>query len=361
MPQTLTINFPDRVLLSALQEAYERGELITVLSPFEEGPTRLVDVPVIDVDTAAGKFRVKRVGDDSGKWLKIAHILSVKFSSGQTIDSPEGQAYWETIQGRRDQKAEWHAELSTPHRAPDISKAPYGVSAQLVGDGTRIPGPPGSKRDVELWMVQSRHSGLTGIDVKDAMSAKRVCGLVEASYWEMAHAWLTSEFMWPDWIRNNEIGPLVPHATVTKVFRWAQANPSDLVNLFIAKSWAKHRLFKPSENQLTEADARRLTRLGLCSEAAKAPLEVLRDFALSRDIRSVLKARGLKSANRDHGLAQLQEIGVTEADAVREELCATPGFEGKFCLFAPCGLTWGEWQDVRTWHHTMVGAFMDFI
>lgn len=347
-------------LIRALAACRESGEVITVQSPFEEGPTRLVDVPVIAIDVAAQKFQVKRVGDDIGKWFAIRHIQSITLRSGETLVSPDGEAYWKEIQSRRGQKAEWRDELAKPHHIPDVSKAPYGVRAQLTGDGTRIPGPPGSKRDVELWIVRSRHSGLTSINVKDAIAARRVCGLVEASYWDMAQAWLACEFEWSDWMRTNAQDSLVPAGTVTKVFRWGQATSADLVSLFMAKSWARHRIFTPSENQLTVADAKRLASIDLCVEAEKAPLELIFEHALSRDIRSVLKARGLKSVDRDHGLAQLQEIAVTEADAVRADLCATPGFVGKWCLSAPCGLTWSEWQDFRSWHSAMVYAFCEF-
>lgn len=348
-------------LMLALEACLESGEVITVHSPFEDGPTRLIAVPVIAIDVAAQKFQVKRVGDDIGKWFAIRHIQSITLRLGETLASPDGEAYWKEIQSRRRQKAEWRDELAKPHHIPDVSKAPYGVRAQLTGTGTRIPGPPGSKRDVELWIVRSRHSSLTGINVKDAIAARRVCGLVEASYWDMVQAWLTCEFEWPDWMRTNAKGGLVPAGTVTKVFRWGQATPADLVSLFMAKSWEQHQIFKPSVNQLTVADAERLARIGLCVETEKAPLGVIFEHALSRDIRAVLKTRGLKSVDRDHGLAQLQEIAVTEAEAVRAALCATPGFVGRWCLSAPCSLTWSEWQDFRTWHSTMVHAFCEFI
>lgn len=176
----------------------------------------------------------------------------------------------------------------------------------------------------------------------------------------MAQAWLACEFEWSDWVRTNAQGSLVPAGTVTKVFRWGQATPIDLVNLFMAKSWERHRVFKPTENHLTIADAKRLAGIGLCVEIEKAPLELIFEHALLRDIRSVLKARGLKSLDRDHGLAQLQEIAVVEADAVRTALCATRGFVGKWCLSAPCSLKWSEWQDFRTWHSAMVCAFCEF-
>lgn len=164
-------------LMRALETCCESGEVITVQSPFEDGPTRLVEVPVIAIDVAAQKFQIKRIGDDRGKWFAIRHIKSITLRSGETLASPDGEAYWKEIQSRRGQKAEWHDELAKPHHIPDVSKAPYGVRAQLTGDGTRIPGRPGSKRDIELWIVRSRHSGLTGIDVKDAIAARRVCGL----------------------------------------------------------------------------------------------------------------------------------------------------------------------------------------
>ena len=347
-------------LMRALEACHKSGEVITVQSPFEDGPTRLVDVPVIDIDVAAQKFQVKRVGDDIGKWFAIRHIQSITLLSGETLASADGEAYWKEIQSRRGRKAEWHNELAKPHHIPDVSKAPYGVRAQLIGDGTRIPGPPGSKREVELWIVRSNHSGLTGIDVKDSIAARRVCGLVEASYWNIVQAWLACEFEWPDWIRTNTQGGLVPAGTVTKVFRWGQETPADLVSLFMAKSWERHRIFKPSDNQLTVADAKRLGRIGLCVEAENMPLNLIFEHALSRDIRSILKARGLKSMDRDHGLAQLQEIAVTDADAVHAALRATPGFGGKWCLLAPCSLTWSEWQDFRKWHSAMVYAFCEF-
>lgn len=347
-------------LMRALEASRESGEVITVKSPFEDGPTRLVDVPVIAIDVVAQKFQVKRVGDDIGKWFAIRHIQSITLCTGETITSPDGNAYWEEIQSRRGQKAEWREELAKPHHIPDFSKAPYGVRVQLMGDGTRIPGPPGSKRDVELWVVRSNRSGMTGIDVKDAIAARRVCGLVEASYWEMAQAWLACEFEWPNWVRTNAHGSLIPAGTVTKVFRWGQTAPADLVSLFMTKSWDRHRFFTPSEGLLTLTDARRLARIGLCIEAEKSQLEPIFERALSRDIRSVLKARGLKSVDRDHGLAQLQEIAIKEADAVRAALCATPGFVEKWCLCAPCNLTWSEWQDFRTWHSAMVRAFCEF-
>ena len=211
-----------------------------------------------------------------------------------------------------------------------------------------------------MWIVRSNHSGLTGIDVKDSIAARRVCGLVEASYWNIVQAWLACEFEWPDWIRTNTQGGLVPAGTVTKVFRWGQETPADLVSLFMAKSWERHRIFKPSDNQLTVADAKRVGRIGLCVEAENMPLNLIFEHALSRDIRSILKARGLKSMDRDHGLAQLQEIAVTDADAVHAALRATPGFVGKWCLLAPCSLTWSEWQDFRKWHSAMVYAFCEF-
>ncbi len=348
-------------LMRALETCRESGEVITVLSPFEEGPTRLIDVPVIAINVAAQKFQVKRVGDDIGKWLAIRHIQNITLRSGETLTSPDGEAYWKEIQSRRRKKAEWCDELAKPHHIPDVSKAPYGVRAQLTGDGTRIPGPPGSKRDVEFWIVRSPHSGSAGINVKDAIAARRVCGLVEASYWGTVQAWLSCEFEWPNWVRTKALGGLVPAETVTKVFRWGQATPADLVNLFMAKSWERHQIFKPSENQLTVTDARRLAKVGLCAEVEKAPLELIFKHALSRDIRSVLKARGLKSTDRDHGLAQLQEIAVMEANGVRAALCATPGFMGKWCLSAPCSLTWSEWQNFRTWHCAMVSAFCEFL
>ena len=347
-------------LMRALEACHESGEVITVQSPFEDGPTRLVDVPVIAIDLAAQKFQVRRVGDDIGKWLAIRHIQSITLRSGETLASPDGEAYWKEIQKRRGKKAEWRDELAKSHHIPDVSKAPHGVRAQLTGNGTRIPGPPGSRRDVELWIVRSPHSGLTSIEVKDSMAARRVCGLVEASYWDMTQAWLACEFEWPDWVRTNAKGGVVPAETVTKVFRWGQATPAELVNLFMAKSWERHRIFKPSDNQLTVADAKRLARIGLCVEAEKAPLEVLFEYALARDIRSILKARGLKFLDRDHGLAQLEEIADAESEAVRSALCATPGFVGKWCLLAPCSLTWSEWQDFRTWHSAMVYAFCEF-
>ncbi len=354
-------NIAIATLMRALVACRESGEVITVQSPFEDGPTRLVDVPVIATDVAAQKFQVKRVGDDIGKWFAIRHIQSITLRTGETLASPDGVAYWKDIQSRRGQKAAWRDELAKPNHIPDISKAPYGVRAQLTGDGTRIPGSPHSKREVELWIVRSHHSGLTGIYVKNAIAARRVCGLIEASYWDMVQAWLACEFEWPDWVRTHARGGLViPAETVTKVFRWGQVTPADLVSLFMAKSWERHRIFKPSENQLTMADAKRLADIGLCVAAEKAPIEPIFEHALSRDIRSVLKARGLKSVDRDHGLAQLQAIAVTEADAVHAALCATPGFVGKWFLSPPCGLTWSEWQDFRTWHSAMVYAFCEF-
>ena len=347
-------------LIRALVDCCESGEVITVQSPFEEGPTRLIDVPVIAIDVTAQKFQIKRVGDDIGKWFAIRHIQSITLRSGVMLVSPDGEAYWKDIQSRRGQKAEWRDELTKPHHIPDVSKAPYGVRAQLTGDGIRIPGPPGSKRDVELYIVSSRRSGLTSISVKNAIAARRVCGLVEASYWDMAQAWLACEFEWSDWMRTNAQSSLAPAETMTKVFRWGQATSADLVSLFMAKSWARHQIFKPSENQLTVADMRRLASIDLCVEAEKAPLELVFEYALSRDIRSVLKARGLKSVDRNHGLAQLQAIAITEADTVHADLCATPGFVEKWCLSAPCGLTWSEWQNFRTCHFAMIRAFCEF-
>lgn len=353
-------NTPIATLMRALEACHETGEVVTVQSPFEDGPTRLVGVPVIAIDRAAQKFQVRRVGDDIGKWLAIRHIQSITLRSGETLSSPDGEAYWKEIQNRRGKKAEWRDELAKPDHIPDASKAPSGVRAQLMGSGTQIPGAAGSGRDVELWTVRSHHSGLTSIEVKDTVAAKRVCGLVEASYWDMAQAWLACEFEWPDWVGTNAKGGAVPAETVTKVFRWGQVTPAELVNLFMAKSWERHRIFKPSDNQLTVADATRLARIGLCVEAEKAPLEVLFEYALARDIRSILKVRGLKSLDRDHGLAQLKEIAVVESETVRAALCATPGFVGKWCLSPPCSLTWSEWQDFRAWHSSMVYAFCEF-
>jgi hypothetical protein len=45
-------------LMQALEACSESGEVITVQSPFEDGPTRLVDVPVIAIDVAAQKFKL---------------------------------------------------------------------------------------------------------------------------------------------------------------------------------------------------------------------------------------------------------------------------------------------------------------
>ena len=347
-------------LMRTLVACRESGEVITVQSPFEDGPTRLVNILVIAVDVSAQKFLVKRDGDDFGKWFAIRHIQGITLRSGETITSPDGEAYWREIQNRRNQKAEWRNELVKPYHIPDVSKAPYGVRAQLMGDGTRIPGPPGSKRDVELWTVKSSYSGITSIYVKDAIAARRVCSLVEVTYWDMAQAWLTCEFEWPDWVRTNAQGSLVSANTATKVFRWGQTTPSDLVNLFMAKSWAAHRIFRPSVDQLTVADAKRLATKGLCVEVENAPLEHIFEYAGVQAIRSVLKERGLKSLSRDHGLALLQEIAVMEADTVRSSLCSKRGFVGKWCLLPPCGLTWSEWQNFRSWHYAMVYAFCEF-
>ena len=348
------------LLLHTLAVCCASGETVTVQSPFEEDPGRLIDVSVIAIDQARKKFQIKRVGDDVGKWFSRRHILGITLRSGEKLTSPEGEAYWKEIQSRRAQKAEWRDELAKPNHVPDESKAPYGVRAQVFGDSTCVPASSRSGRDIELWTLRSRHSGLTTISVKDAIAARRVCGLIEASYWDMVQAWLACEFEWPDWIHTSTQGSLVSAETATKVFRWGQSTSADLVSLFMAKSWARHQIFKPSENQLTVKDARRLASAGLCIEAAKAPLDLIFDHALSRDMRAVLKARGLKSIDRSHGLAQLQQIAVTDAEAVHAALCATPGFIGKWCLTPPCGLTWSEWQDFRTWHSVMVYTFCEF-
>lgn len=63
--------------MQALEACREAGEVISVQSPFEDGPTRLVDVPAIAIDVAAQKFQVNRVGDDIGKWLAIRHIQNI--------------------------------------------------------------------------------------------------------------------------------------------------------------------------------------------------------------------------------------------------------------------------------------------
>ena len=60
-------------LMRTLVACRESGEVITVQSPFEDGPTRLVNILVIAVDVSAQKFLVKRDGDDFGKWFAIRH------------------------------------------------------------------------------------------------------------------------------------------------------------------------------------------------------------------------------------------------------------------------------------------------
>lgn len=348
-------------LLLALENCRASGEVITVHSPFEERPSDLVNVPVVAIDIPARKFQVKRQGDDTGKWFAIRHIQGVTLSSGEMLESPEGKAYWEEIQGRREQKAEWRSELASSDHAPDVSKAPFGVRAQLIGAGVRASGRSGSQREVELWTVKSQRSELTRISVKDAVSAHRVCGLVEASYWDMAQAWLACEFEWTDWMQTNSQGNLMSAETITKVFRWGQATPGDLVSLYMAKSWEKHQIFKPSENHLTSIDAERLATIGLCVPAEQAPLETLFENALLRDIRSVLKEQGLKATDRDHGLIQLLQMATLDADAVLTALGSTTGFSGKWCLLPPCGLSWDTWQDFRTWHVTMIYAFSEYL
>ena len=127
------------LLLHTLAVCCASGETVTVQSPFEEDPGRLIDVSVIAIDQARKKFQIKRVGDDVGKWFSLRHILGITLRSGEKLTSPEGEAYWKEIQSRRAQKAEWRDELAKPNHVPDESKAPYGVRAQVFGDSTCVP------------------------------------------------------------------------------------------------------------------------------------------------------------------------------------------------------------------------------
>lgn len=102
-------------------------------SPFEEEPTRLVDVHVIAIDATAEKFQVRRIGDYIGKWFALRHIQSITLRSSETLLSHDGAAYWKEIQRRREDKAEWRDELAKLDHIPDLSKAPCGVRTQLAG------------------------------------------------------------------------------------------------------------------------------------------------------------------------------------------------------------------------------------
>ena len=104
-------------LMRALEACHKSGEVITVQSPFEDGPTRLVDVPVIDIDVAAQKFQVKRVGDDIGKWFAIRHIQSITLLSGETLASADGEAYWRrskaAVAGRPSGITNWRSHITS--------------------------------------------------------------------------------------------------------------------------------------------------------------------------------------------------------------------------------------------------------
>lgn len=350
---------PNLAMMDALETCRVTGDTITVSYPFEDYPTtRLANVPVIALDRERQRFQVKRVSDDSGKWLAIRHILSITLQSGVTLRSPEGEAYWKRIQAGRAERADWRAELSHSDRAPDTSKAPSGVHAEVRGNGIKQLGRAGSGRDIELWMAWRKFTIVGSFTVRDAISAKRVCGLVGQSYWDMAQAWLACEFEWPDWIRKDARGGLVKAGTVTDVFRWAQAmSETDLVGLFLAKSWERHQVCKTSEQQATEVEAHKLVSVGLCTAASNAPLDVLLDFAHFRDLRALLKMRGLKAKDRHEALGEVLELVKFEPEAIQAELAAAPSFVGKWCLVPPCNLTWDEWQNFRTWHFAMVDAF----
>ena len=341
---TTVDDFRDALML-ALDECHASGERITVLSTFVEDPKRLVDVPVVDVQPS--KFRVKRVGDDAGKWFAVNHVLGIRRASGELVASAEGALYWARIEAGRKQRSDWKADIADTSKTPDVRKAPWGVRTKVSGDWTKMPGPPGSNRTMVLATIRSAGASAQ-VNVSDQLAATRLCSLVETSFWELAHTWATSQFFWPEWDQTHP-DQRVPEAHASAVFRWATTVPADLFNAYIAKGQERYRLFVPHPADITDANARALQRIGLCWPAADAPIEILLELATSRDVRCVLKARGQKAPNLVQAIALLREIAKSEPEAIRREMGATPRLVGKHILGSPAGLTWSEWHAFRRW------------
>lgn len=346
-----------QALMQALIESHKDGAPVTVFSPFTDNQKELVDVPVIDIDQERWRFRIRRIGDDIGKWFYIGHVLGVRFADGRTLRSPDGEAYWERIKEKRAKKATWQQELTNESAAPDAAHAPYGLSFKIDNEGTRIPGPPGSNRDVEMFIIRGQDSKPTAIYVKNSNAAHRVSGLVGDSYWDLAYSWLISEFVWIDWIRKNSMGNLVPQRVVTQVFRWAQATQPDAVNLFIAKTGADKICFKPSVDHINQEEIDLLLRAKLCVPATSAPLEIMLYGAPFNDTRAFLKQRGIKVTTKEDALKKLKAIAFDEPSEVENFLRTAPGFVGRCCFVPPCQMTWETWQDFRTWHRLMIIGF----
>ena len=351
----------DEILFDHLNSCLKRREQIDVLCPFDWNQEALRGVLVIEVDPPRLRFTIQRSLNGHKKTFYIGHIEGIRREIGAVVPSVGGQEYVQSIMARRVIREQERTNLAVaargnhssllrflsscdPPRTSCVSASSIAMTHKTLNAVASLQGPSGAPVKVliaETWL------------------AKLVCHLVEVPYWGRVSAWFDSFVVDSFWLEEDLSRGTVFLNHLEKTRSVFGRIPFDLVNVYTAKSWARHQMFKPSDGQLEPDTVRELQGAGLCIPAEQAPWEVLVNFVGGNDLRAILKRLGQITKNRKSSILLIHAAARKSPHTIRDALAAAPSVKDWHCLLPPGELSWDEWQLLRDQHYKMTISLVD--
>jgi len=339
-------------LLKRLVTAVATEESFSIVSAFESKEA-LENISVVAVDVDRKQFLVRFSAGRTDKWYQIRFILKVHFSN-ETLSSAEGESYWQKIQGRRQHWSEWKENLRTIDTPIDWSTSPSQRSAYLFGE---VPATVGGKDRILYIAGNNERNKFTAFEAANTKAAERAIHLTGGSYWELASTWLSVGFVWSAWLAkpSNEI--TFSDNAFQAISAWASSCPSDVANMFIAKSWKEHQVVKKADH-LSNTEINLLAAQKLVQSANTAPFDVILQAVSMAELRNILRRYDVKAASRNVAILWIKEHKNTILEA---SIRQSASLLRRNVLVPPCGLSWDDWQQFRDFHFQMVDAFSYFL